>query len=172
MTTKDGPIDRGLSSEDVRLDRLLKAARPPRDAAREAALLDRIMASAGKAPRVVARTARPDAVTALRVVPVAPAAAPDAAALNAETAAPLARPVAQPPERQPARSTVQRSRRETWAASSLLAASLIVGLIAGQLSYTSETLTRLEQVTGLTLASASDEIDRTFATFDGEDDDL
>jgi hypothetical protein len=142
----------GLSAEDAKLDALLKAARPVSDAAREAALLDRIMAAAEKTPRLVSG---PTAVA-----PVAPATAK--AAVVATTDVLRREPAA------PVRLAV-RPRRDFMMASGLLAASLVAGLLIGQMPYAAQTVTRIEQVTGFTLASASDEVARASSELDEDE---
>jgi hypothetical protein len=149
--TTDVTSNRGLLPEDAKLDALLKAARPVSGAAREAALLDRIMAAAEKTPRLVSRPAE---------LPAAPA--PATAVVLAATTVLRREPPA------PVRLAV-RPRRDFMMASGLLAASLVAGLVIGQLPYAAQTVTRIEQATGYTLASASDEIARASSEWDEDD---
>lgn len=155
MSTNKTP-DRGLSHEDARLDALMKAARPTADAAREAALLERILAAAEKTPRVVAGTNEaPRVVTDSAAIPaVSRNTQPDVVDLAT------------------ARAAARRPRRDVWAAGGLLAASLVAGLMLGQLPYASETMTRIEQATGLSIASPTYEIARAIASIELDEDEL
>lgn len=153
MTTKKS--DRGLSREDAQLDAFLAAARPAADAAREAALLDRIMATAERTPRVIARAPAVAAGTVAAVnAPVPPTTPASLVVSLAEARA------------------ARRPNRDRWAAGGLLAASLVAGLLLGQMPYAEQTVTRIEQVTGFTLASASNEIARAIAAVELDEDDL
>jgi hypothetical protein len=146
-TTLHNPIQnssRGLTGEDAHLDALLRAARPAVDQAREAALLERIMAAAEKTPRlaVVVSEAAPSSVMTAKAV--------------------LARPAL----------PHHRARRDLWGAGGLLAASLVVGVMLGQSSLSHQTATRIEQATGLTLASASQEVARLLASVEFDEDEM
>jgi hypothetical protein len=132
-----------LTDDDAKLDALLRQARPAADAAREAALLDRIMAATEKGPRlVVAAHSAPVATAAVASPDLVPAAAP---ALG------------------------RRARRDIWAAGSLLAASLVVGVFLGQSTYTETTVRRIEQATGVMLASVSQDLALSLASAEDED---
>jgi hypothetical protein len=131
-----------LTDDDAKLDALLRQARPATDAAREAALLDRIMAATEKGPRLVVTAAAPFATAAVAPPDLVPAAAP---ALG------------------------RRARRDIWAAGSLLAASLVVGVFLGQSTYTETTVRRIEQATGVMLASVSQDLALSLASAEDED---
>lgn len=124
---------------------LLKAAKPKQDAAREAALLDRIVAQAERTPRVVA-------------------AAPDVRPVAASIATLPARNVA-------TRRPPLLSRNETWGAAGLLAASLLIGFFAGQTTLTQTTMQRVADASGVSLTPATQDIARVLAAAESEDDD-
>ena len=135
-----GPV----TDEEV-AGRLLHVAKPARDHAREAALLDRIVVQAERTPRVV--------VTAVE--------RPSIAAVTSHLAQQAIAP----------RRPPLLSRNETWGAAGLLAASLLVGFFAGQTTLTQTTMQRVAEASGVSLTSASQDIARVLASAEHEDDD-
>lgn len=142
MTKTTKETTSGLTGDDAKLAALLQQVRPVPDAAREAALLDRIMAAADKSPRlvVVASTPAPAAVATL---PARPAVAPAVSRT--------------------------RVRSDIWAAGGLLAASLVIGVFLGQSTYTETTVRRIEQATGVMLASVSQDFAQSISAAEDED---
>jgi hypothetical protein len=141
MTDTSKTTGRPLSGEAAAIDRLLQLAKPAPDSTRE-----RIMAAAERTPRIAVVTSAP---------PLAPAVPtmPQTARMTQRLLGPA------------------RSHRDRWGAAGILAASLLVGVVAGQTSYSQQTVRRFEQATGLTLASASHDLALTLAAHDlGEDD--
>ena len=128
---------------------LLKVAKPVRDTAREAALLDRIVAAAERMPRAVAA---PD---------LRPVAAQDIASRAAKT----------PPRFAALRRAPLLTRNESWGAVSLLAASLVIGFLAGQTTLTQTTMQQLADASGVSLTPATQDIARVLAAAEHEDDD-
>jgi hypothetical protein len=137
--------DRPMTDATAAVDRLLAKTRPAHDAAREAALLDRIVAAAERTPRVIAATP-----------------APSPARLHAQPPTP-------PPRSQP-RPTL-RSNRDWWGGAGILAASLLIGVIAGQTAYSEQSVRGFEAATGMTLASATTDLADTLASAEPAEDD-
>jgi hypothetical protein len=113
--------------------RLLAAAKPRVDAAREAALLDRIMATTERTPRLAVVTAN---------TPI----------------------TAAPPRR-------AGPRRDMWAAAGALAASLVIGFIAGQMSLPRDAVYKMAEATGVSLSSATQDVAQGLAAAETGDDD-
>jgi hypothetical protein len=153
MTDTTHIHDRALSDADQALDRMLLAARPARDAARDAALLERILAAAERAPRIAAVTRAPLQPQFAHAVTQAPV------AVDAHIHA-------------PGRThRALRANRDWWGSAGIMAASLMIGIIAGQTTFSEQTVRGLEQVTGITLASATLDLASTLAAAEqGEDD--
>ncbi len=141
--------ERGLTDAAAAFDRLLACAKPARDATRELVLLDRIVAAAERSPRLAAVMA--------------------GAAMASNTHPPvIARIEVKPSATQ---RKVQRSSRDWWGGAGIMAASLLVGIIAGQSTFSEQTVRGFEQATGIVLASASQDLAATLAFAEhGEDD--
>ncbi len=112
---------RGLDAEIT--GRLLALAKPPVDAAQEAALLERIVSAAARTPRLAVVT-RPSPSTA------------------------ATRPIARAPT-----TARVAARRDVWAAVGVLAASLIIGFVTGQTALPQATVFRVAEASGVTLVS-------------------
>lgn len=145
------------SSEAEVAQRLLAAAKPERDAAREAALLERIMAAAERTPRLVVVGAGQ---------PVAAATATPAAVDHAPA---VVRNVVAS-SRMPLRRA--GGRRDLWAATSVLAASLLIGFLAGQMSLPNAAVRSLAEASGVSFSSATQDAAQVLAAVEDEDEDL
>ena len=143
MTDNIGDSGRRLTDEAAAFDQLIAHAKPARDAARELALLDRIVAAAERSPRLaVVMTAPAPPVIARSEVKISPT-----------------------------QSKAQRPSRDWWGGAGIMAASLLIGIIAGQTTYSEQTVRGFEQATGIMLASASHDLAATLAFAEhGEDD--
>ncbi len=128
--------------------RLLAVAKPQGDAAREADLLERIMASAERTPRLA--SVAPASEAPKPRTEAVPAAATRVAPAFARRVAP---------------------RRDVWAAAGALAASLVIGLVAGQMSLPNAAVHRLAEVSGVSLTSATHDVATVLAAAEFGDDD-
>ncbi len=135
----------GLTSEAEVAGMLLGVAKPQPDTVRDTALLDRIMAVAERTPRLVAVSAEPKVLTLAPTTPVA----------NPIILARL-RPV---------------PRRDLWAAASVLAASLLIGFVAGQTSLPSATVFSVAEASGVSVLSATQDVATLLAGAELGDDD-
>ena len=124
--------------EAAALDRLLATA-APKKASADKALIDRIVATAERTPRVVTQTAAQK---------IAKTATPVDTPRAQETIVPLRRPA-------PASRAWGSDLRRGFA---VLAASLVLGLSIGQLGIMDRALVGLEDITGVALAPVSQEI--------------
>lgn len=142
----------GPATDEEVIGRLLKAAKPKQDAAREAALLDRIVAAAERTPRAVATAPQP----AVSAVP------PPKAQLHAVT------------PRRPSRTSSPSllTNKESWSAAGLLAASLLIGFLAGQTTLTQTAMQRVAEASGVSLTAASQDVATVLAAAEHEDEDL
>jgi hypothetical protein len=133
----------GPASDAEIAGRLLSVAKPRADAAREAALLERIMTAAEHTPRLAVVTAvsrqEPHAEIVSAVV-----------SLTQRRAGP---------------------RRDLWAAAGALAASLVIGFIAGQMSLPHAAVLSVAEASGVSLSSATQDVATVLATAEHGDDD-
>jgi hypothetical protein len=120
---------------------LLAAAKPQADIALEAALLERIMAAAERTPRLAAVATLP------------------------KQQLPMERALAVASARRGA------SSRDLWKAASVLAASLVIGFVAGQSSLPHAAVHRVAEASGLSLASATHDVASVLAGAEHGDDD-
>ena len=134
----------GPASDAEIAGRLLAAAKPQGDAPREAALLERIVAAAERMPRLAAVAPAPSTLGAR------PAADTKVAALPGRRTAP---------------------RRDLWAAAGALAASLVIGFVAGQMALPNAAVHRLAEVSGVSLTSATHDVATVLASAEHGDDD-
>lgn len=138
--------------------RLLALAKPVADPAREALLLDRIVTTAARTPRLAPRLARTealphDATPLVTGATAQPAAAPRV--MSAGDVVPFVTP----------RSRAPIVRADVWKIASVLAASLVIGFMAGlSPSVSDRAVNTLEEATGLTFASLPQELAATLAT--------
>jgi hypothetical protein len=150
--------------------RLLAVAKPKTDLTRDAALLDRILAAAERTPRLapvskVQHAMHPDVPVDSR--PAASVQPDRQTAARPETTRPeTTRPGVMLPV--PARWTV---RRDVWAAVSTLAASLVIGFVAGQTSLPHAAVHTMAEASGVSLTSAPIDIARMLASAELGDDD-
>lgn len=146
-------------SEAEVAQRLLAAAKPERDAAREAALLERIMAAAERTPRLVVVGAGQPVAAATETA--TPAAVDHAPAVVRNVVA---------SSRMPLRRA--GGRRDLWAATSVLAASLLIGFLAGQMSLPNAAVRSLAEASGVSFSSATQDAAQVLAAVEDEDEDL
>jgi hypothetical protein len=143
----DQEIKRSLAPTDDNavIDQILRRAKPQPDLGREAALLDRIMRTAERTPRVVPT--------------------------RGQTHAPRPHSAVSPTVAKSTAPQRPRANRDLWGSMGILAASLVIGIVAGQSSLSDRAVNGFEEATGFTLASASQDAAHTFALAETGDED-